>query len=151
MKKFKFRLERLLNVKERLEKEKTKQVAVKRTLVREIEGRIEEVRKEIKAMSLRRDRISKGTVDMAEMMLLDRMITYCNVKREEETVRWEREKGILEELVSSLVEASREAEIVRKLKDSKKRQYSQDLRKEEQKERDENGIVVKGIRISKES
>lgn len=151
MRRFKFKLERLLRVKERIEKERIKEVAQQRSKIGSIKEWIAEMGKELDGMLEKRDRICHGPLILEELKLVSLMIDYQRRKREEALSRLAREEKALEVMVAALTEASREAEMVRKLKESEQKRYLEELRKSEQKERDENGIIVKGIRNSQRS
>jgi len=144
MKKFKFRLQTLLNIREReIQYELAKIIRLQnleREKQTELRRRIEEQK------TLFGDKLRKGTYSSNEAVLFERFV---DVSLRAIDSAEERIKGMepqIQEVRSRLIEASRERKVVEKLRDRKKAEHAYEVNKELAKENDETNQKIYAMR-----
>lgn len=142
MKKFRYRLESLLKVKEHIERERQKvhatamgQVVSQENKLGDLDRqRIETVKHQIDSQSER--------IDVTRMLVYSRFFSRLKHDRTTgiEMLKALRQKAEKERL--KLVEATREKKIYQKLKEKKEEQFQKDAKRLEEKETDETALQV---------
>ncbi len=143
MKKFKYRLEAILKVKEHIEKEKQKDVAAASDKVNRQKRALDGVRhRSAETLAGKRSSQGKGTLSLAELLVFSRYLT--KLKGEDLTGR-ELLKGLQkneQEKRNSLQKAVKERKIHSKLKERQQDAYHKDVNSQLTKESDEVGITI---------
>ncbi|OHD71122.1 MAG: flagellar export protein FliJ [Spirochaetes bacterium RBG_16_49_21] len=147
MKKFKFKLQTLLNIREAREREIQHELAQIVFLQNLERARQDELRRRIEEQqSLFSGRLRKGAYSANEAVLFERFVDVSlrAINTAEGKIR------ILEpqvrEVRGRLVEASRARKVVEKLKERKKVQYDYELNRELSKENDEMNLKIYATR-----
>ena len=140
MKKFRYRLEGLLKVKEHIEKERQKEHAAALKRVRDQEGHLVGIDRHREATYQDQRARQMGSLNVAEMLIYSRYL----VKLKKDTLA---NKEVLRALNgeagksrTALLKASREKKIYEKLKEKQHQKYLDEVRRLETKETDEIGI-----------
>ncbi|RKX22340.1 MAG: hypothetical protein DRP35_02110 [Candidatus Zixiibacteriota bacterium] len=137
MKKFKYRLEALLKMKEHFEKEKQKEHALSLQRVRTQENNLSELESEKNQNFMKHRTKLKGSLSVAEMLVYGRYM----IKLKRNSFSGEQMLGALrkqeEGKRSELLEATKEKKIQEKLKEKQHEIYIDDLKLLENNENDE--------------
>lgn len=140
MKKFKYRLETLLKVKEHIEKEKQKEHAVAVNKVNQQEKQLQNIdNAKTTTFEKQRSRM-KSSIVVAEMLVCSR---YLNKLKRENMAGKELLKALKkksEEKREKLIEASRDKKIYEKLKEKQRDKYNEMIKMLETKDNDEIAI-----------
>jgi flagellar FliJ protein len=147
MKKFKFNLETLLNIREAREREIQYELAKIVSLQNIERAKQEELRRRIEEqMALFGDKLRKGAYSANEAILFERFVDVSlrAINTAENKIK-SIEPQILE-VRGRLIEASRALKVVEKLKERKRSQYNYELNREITKENDEMNQKIYAIR-----
>ncbi len=138
MKKFKFRLQRLLEIRESAEKEIKNELAALIALQNVERARQDELMSSIEAHRKNfRERMKVGKYRIAEGIFLEKFldISYRAIDAAERRI--ENMEPEVEEVRKRLVEASRERKVVEKLRERKREEYNYQMNSEIAKENDD--------------
>jgi flagellar protein FliJ len=147
MKKFKFRLQTLLNIREAREHEIQHELARIVGLQNREREKQEELRRRIEEQKvLFGDRLRKGVYSSSEAILFERFVDVSirAIGSAEDRIRGMEPE--IQEIRSRLIEASRARKVVEKLKDRKKVQYDYATNREINKELDETNMRIYAVR-----
>ena len=147
MKKFKFNLETLLNIREAREREIQYELAKIVSLQNIERAKQEELRRRIEEQkALFGDKLRKGSYSANEAILFERFV---DVSIRAISTAENKIKGMepqIREVRGRLIEASRALKVVEKLKERKKNQYNYELNREIAKENDEMNQKIYAIK-----
>lgn len=146
MKKFKYRLETLLKVKEHIKKEKQKEHAAALNRVNHQKKQLQDI-DNAKTTTFEKQRSQmKSSIVVAEMLVCSR---YLNKLKRENMAGKELLKALkkkAEEKREKLIEASRDQKIYEKLKEKQREKYNEMIKMLETKDNDEIAIRNYGIK-----
>jgi flagellar FliJ protein len=147
MKKFKFRLQTLLNIREAREREIQYELAKIVSLQNLERARQEELRRRIEEQKvLFGDKLRKGAYSSNEAILFERFVDVSLRAIDTAESKIKSMEPQIREIRERLIEASRERKVVEKLKDRKKAQYDYELNREINKENDEMNQKIYSVR-----
>ncbi len=138
MKKFKFKLQTLLDLREAREKEIKNELAALLSIQNIERMKQEEFRAKMAAESGRfAGKMRKGDFSYAESRMYERFVEFGHRVIEVAQQRIDAMEGEISKVRERLVEASREKRIVEKLRERKKEEYLYELNREIAKENDD--------------
>lgn len=144
MKRFKYRLQPLLNVKSHVERERQKEHALAEERVMRQKEQLSQVDAQRKAAVVKHRAGLMGSISITNMLVYSRYL----LKLKKSTLAGlETLRGLMknaEEKRLNLVEASKERQIYEKLKERQQDRYNKESARQEQKETDE--IAITGYR-----
>lgn len=142
MKKFQFRLQRVMEMKEEVEKQRMVDLAeVKKRVTRELEA-LEKLREEDQNCRAHiKERGSQKRINPATMDMIYRYLKKLEADIDTQQGKVSDVKDEMEKKRQVLLDAAKERKILEKLKDRKKSDYLSDLSKKEQKTLDEISAV----------
>ena len=129
---FRFRLEKILQLKIKLFEAKKAELAFIESQIKETESELERIRKEIENFSY-----PDGVMTFSEMMALFESLELMRRKEKELMERLEDLRKKREKAVEELVEAHKEVKILEKLKSRKLEEFRKEMLKKEIKLLDE--------------
>jgi flagellar protein FliJ len=151
LKKFKFRLQTLLNIREAREREIQYELAKIISLQNREREKQADLRRRIEEQKvLFGDKLKKGAYSSSEAILFERFVDVSirAIDSAEERIRGMEPQ--IREVRNRLIEASRERKVVEKLRDRKKAEHAYEVNKELAKENDETNMKIYAMR-NKES
>ena len=138
MKKFKFNLQTLLNIREAREREIQYELARIVSLQNRERARQDELRRRINEQkALFGGRLKKGAYSGSEAILFERFVDVSLRAIDAAEEKINRMEPEIREVRSRLIEASRARKVVEKLRERKREQYNYELNREFAKETDE--------------
>ncbi|MBN2158350.1 MAG: flagellar export protein FliJ [Spirochaetes bacterium] len=147
MKKFKFKLQTLLNIREAREREIQYELARILSVQNRERERQAELRRRIEEQkSLFGERLKRGAFSSGEAILFERFVDVSlrAIDTAEERIRGMEPQ--IQEVRSRLVEASRARKVVEKLRDRKQAQHAYEVNRELNKENDETNQKIYAMR-----
>ncbi len=144
MARFKFRLEKVLEVRRRKEEEKEKELASLKKELRREEEFLEKLRKETSLIAERIGAFQKVDDESLNLEELRREYDYLEVLRNKITRHLNTVEKLMikiEEKRKELIEASKERKIMEKLKDKQYRKFRSEEERKERKVLDEIGTL----------
>lgn len=137
MKKFQYRLQSILKIKEHIEKERQKDFAAAARQVQNQEQNLEQINGEQSSTCDRQRRSIRKTISLAEMLVYTRYLVKLRRDRITGTEMLKALDKTAEEKRASLVVAARERKIYQKLKEKRKEDFDKEAEAVDRKESDE--------------
>lgn len=137
MKKFQYRLQSILKIKEHIEKERQKDFAAAARQVQNQEQNLEQINGEQSSTCDRQRRSTRKTISLAEMLVYTRYLVKLRRDRITGTEMLKALDKTAEEKRASLVVAARERKIYQKLKEKRKEDFDKEAEAVDRKESDE--------------
>ncbi len=138
MKKFQFKLQTLLDIREAREREVKNELAALLSIQNIERARQEEYKNKIEMERARFvNMMHQGKFSYNEAMAFERFVEFAHRVIEAAQVKIDAMEGEINKVRARLVEASREKKVVEKLKERKQKQYQYELNREIVKENDD--------------
>jgi flagellar protein FliJ len=147
MKKFKFKLQTLLNIREVREREIQYELAKIVSLQNREREKQAELRRRIEEQKmLFGDKLKRGSYSPGEAILFERFVDVSLRAIDTAEKKIKSMEPQIQEVRSRLIEASRARKVVEKLKDRKRTEYNYEVNKELGKENDETNQQIYAMR-----
>ena len=133
MKKFQFRYQRVMNVKEQVERQKEQELAEAHRTVSREQARLEDLEKKDKhCMQQIESKKSKKKINPVEMEQCYRYLTRLNEEMELQNGRIDDAKRVVEAKRQQLMDAAKEKQILEKLKERRQAAHKTEMMRKEQ-------------------
>lgn len=133
MAKFKFGLQRVLEIKEKVEDEKKNTYAERKKKLEEENLKLEKLKVDMEQIRVRRNSAGGESLKISELSNYSNYIQSLNVKIETQNSKVEEEEQIVESVREELLEATKDRRILENLKLRSLEQYKYELKQEEDK------------------
>lgn len=138
MKKFKFKLQKILDIREAEEKEIQYELAEAVGKQNILKVKQQEYRNKVLAQkNIYHDKMGEGTVDFLSMMNFQRFVDFTDKYIKSSQAEIESMQPAIDEIRSRLIEATKKKRTLEKLKERQKEKWDEVLKKSEEKEQDD--------------
>jgi flagellar FliJ protein len=132
MKKFTFRLQRVIEVRHTREKECQRRLADSMQALRKCEEQLEKEKRETRESREGLRKALKKPVSVAQLMALDGWYRWKNRQVQERSALTDEQRGIVDQKRQELIEAAKDKKILERLKEKRYEEYRVNSLREEQ-------------------